>query len=50
MLIAKLMKIDTKSMELVLNCTESKLNHAISKFASKAGNLELEIDVQYYAC
>ncbi len=36
-------------MELVLKCTEIKLNHAISKLATKAGNLELDIDVQY-AC
>jgi hypothetical protein len=44
-LIAKLTKIDTKVMELVLKCTKSKLNHAISKLATAAGNLELEIDV-----
>jgi hypothetical protein len=34
-------------MELVLKCTKSKLNHAISKLATEAGNLELEIDVLY---
>jgi hypothetical protein len=28
-LIVKLMKIDAKVLELVLKCTESKLNHAI---------------------
>jgi hypothetical protein len=45
MLIAKLTKIDAKLMELVLKCTKSKLNHVICKLATKAGNLELEIDV-----
>ncbi len=49
MLITRLTKIDTKLMELVLKCTRSKINNAISKLATKAGNLELEIDVQY-AC
>jgi hypothetical protein len=34
-------------MELVLKCTESKFNHAISKLATEAGNLELEINVGY---
>jgi hypothetical protein len=37
----------TKLMELVLKCTKSKLNQAISKLATKACNLELEIDMQY---
>jgi hypothetical protein len=46
-LITKLTKIDTKLIELVLKCTKSELNHVISKLATKAGNLELEIDVQY---
>jgi hypothetical protein len=49
MLITKLTKIDAKLMELVLKCTKSKLNHAISKLATKVGNLELKIDMQY-AC
>jgi hypothetical protein len=48
-LVAKLTKIDTILIELVLKCSKSKLNHAISKFATKAGNLEQKIDVQY-AC
>ncbi len=48
-LIAKLTKIDTKLAKLVLNCTKSKLNHAISKLATKTGNLEVEINLQY-AC
>jgi hypothetical protein len=48
-LIAKLKKLDTKSMELVLKCTKSKLNHAISKLATEAGNLELENDMRH-AC
>jgi hypothetical protein len=46
-LIAKLTKIDTKLMELVLKCTNCKLNHAISKLATKVGNLELRIVMQY---
>jgi hypothetical protein len=33
-------------MQLVLKCTKSELNHAISKLATKAGNIELKIDVQ----
>ncbi len=48
-IIAKLTKIDTKLMELVLKYTKREPNNAISKLATKAGNLELEIDVQY-AC
>ena len=36
-------------MELVLKWTKSKLKHAISTLATKAGNLELDINVQY-AC
>jgi hypothetical protein len=43
------MKVDTKLIELVLKCTKSKLDHAIIKVATKAGNLELKIDMQY-AC
>ncbi len=39
-------KVDIKLMELVLKCTKSKLNQAISKLITKAGNLELKIDVQ----
>jgi hypothetical protein len=39
-------KIDIKLNELVLKHTKSKLNQAISVF-TKAGNLELKIDVQY---
>ncbi len=31
----------------MLKCTKSELNHAISKLATEAGNLELEINVQY---
>ena len=46
-LISKSMKIDAKVMELVLKCTKSKQNYAISKSATKAGNLEIEINVQY---
>ncbi len=46
-LIAKLTKIDAKLMKLVLKCTKSKLNHAINKIATKVGNLELKIDMQY---
>jgi hypothetical protein len=48
-LIAKLTKIDAHLMKLVLKCTKSKLNHAISKLATKVGNLELDIDMQH-AC
>jgi hypothetical protein len=40
-------KVDTKLIELVLNCTESMLNQAINNINTKAGNLELKIDVQY---
>ncbi len=36
-------------MKLVLKCTKCELNHAISNLAVKAGNLELDINVQY-AC
>jgi hypothetical protein len=39
-------KVDTKLMELVLKCTKSKLNQAVSKSVAKAGNLELNINVQ----
>ncbi len=46
-LIAKLTKIDAQLMELVLKCNQSELNHAISKLATKVGNLELKIDVQF---
>jgi hypothetical protein len=46
-LIAKLTKIDAKLNELVLKHTKSKLNHAISKRATKVGNLELKIDMQF---
>jgi hypothetical protein len=34
-------------MKLVLKCTKSKLIHAISKLATKVGNLELNIDMQF---
>ncbi len=34
-------------MELKLKCTKSKLNHAISKLATKVGHLELKIDMQF---
>ena len=40
-------KIDAKVLELVLKRTKSKLNHAISKLATKVGNLGLKIDMQY---
>jgi hypothetical protein len=40
-LIRKLPEIDVKVLELVLKCIKSKLNHAISKLATKVGNLEL---------
>ena len=46
-LIAKLTKIDAQLMKLVLKCTKSELNHAISKLAIKVGNLEQKIDMQY---
>jgi hypothetical protein len=46
-LIRKLPKIDAKVLELVLKCTKSKLNHAISKLATKVGNLGLKIDMQH---
>jgi hypothetical protein len=46
-LITKLTKIDAKLRELVLKCTKGKLNYAISKLATKVGNLELKIDMQY---
>jgi hypothetical protein len=39
-------KLDTKLMESVLKGTRSKLYQAISKLITKAGNLELKIDVQ----
>ncbi len=42
-------KIDAKVLEFVLKRSKSKLNHAISKLATKAGNLGLKIDMQY-AC
>jgi hypothetical protein len=42
-------KVDTKLMQLMPNCTKSKLNQAISKLSAKTGNLELKIDRQY-AC
>ncbi len=45
-LIRKSLEIDAKVLELVLKCTKSKLNHAISKLATKIGNLELKIDMQ----
>ena len=45
-LLAKLMKIDAKVMELVLKCTKNKLNHAVCKLATKVGNLGLKIDMQ----
>jgi hypothetical protein len=48
-LIAKLTKVDTKLMEVVLKCTKSELYQVISKLAIKAGNLELKIGMQY-AC
>jgi hypothetical protein len=34
-------------MELVLKCTKSELNHAISKLANEVGNLELKINMQF---
>jgi hypothetical protein len=34
-------------MELLLKCTKCKLDNAISKLATKVGNLELKIDMQY---
>jgi hypothetical protein len=46
-LTAKLTKVDTKLMELVLKCTKSELNQAICKLAIKAGNSELKISMQY---
>jgi hypothetical protein len=46
-LMTKLTKIDAKLMELVLKCTNSKLNHAISKLATKVGKLELRNDMQF---
>jgi hypothetical protein len=46
-LIAKLMKIDAKALELVLKCTKSEINHDISKLATQVGNLELKINMQY---
>ncbi len=45
-LIAILTKIDAKVLKLVLKYTKSKSN-AISKLATKVGNLELKIDMQY---
>ena len=42
-------KVDTKLMVLVLKCTKSKLNYAISKLAIKVSNLELRFKMQY-AC
>jgi hypothetical protein len=46
-LIWKSPKIDAKVLELVLKRTKSKLNHAISKLATKVGNLGLKINMQY---
>ncbi len=46
-LITKLTKIDAKLMELELKCNKSELNHAISKLATKVGNLEQKIDMQF---
>ncbi len=46
-LIAKLTKIDAQFMELVLKCTKSKPNHAISKLATKVGNLKVKINMQF---
>ena len=34
-------------MKLELKCTKSKLNYAISKLATKNGNLELKINMRY---
>ncbi len=39
-------KLDTKLKLLVPNFTKTKLNQAIIRLNSKAGNLELKIDVQ----
>jgi hypothetical protein len=39
-------EVNTKLMELVLKFTKCKLNQAISKLITKAGNIELKIDVQ----
>jgi hypothetical protein len=39
-------KVDTKLMKVVLKHTKSKLHQAISKSFAKAGNLELEINMQ----
>ncbi len=38
--------MNTKLIQLVLSCAKSKLNQAISKANTKAGNIELKIDVQ----
>jgi hypothetical protein len=46
-LITKLTNIDATLMKLVLKCTKSKLNHAISKLATKVGNFEPKIDMQF---
>jgi hypothetical protein len=46
-LITKLSKIDAKLMELELKSTKSEVNHAMSKLATKVGNLELKIDMQF---
>ncbi len=34
-------------MEWELKSTKSKLNHSVSKLATKAGNLELKMDMQF---
>jgi hypothetical protein len=38
-------KIDANLKKIVLNCTKSNPNQAINNINTKAGNLELKIDV-----